>query len=67
MGTLTKKQTVLHGVGRGGFVVDPDDDEGDDDHRQVSVFIPEHDFEDMGCPSTITVTIEPGDRLNDEG
>lgn len=23
-------------------------------------------FEDMGRPETITVTIEPGDRLNDE-
>lgn len=29
------------------------------------VILPE-DYEDMGSPKTITVTIEPGDRLNQE-
>jgi hypothetical protein len=34
---------------------------GDDDR---SVVLPENDWRDMGEPESVTVTIEPGDRLN---
>lgn len=31
------------------------------------VLIPEQLYKDMGCPETITVTVQPGDYLNEEG
>ncbi|VXC09319.1 hypothetical protein AERO9AM_50031 [Aeromicrobium sp. 9AM] len=36
-----------------------------DDHRQVTVEFSVDDYADMGSPSTITLTIEPGDQIND--
>lgn len=47
-------------------------DDGEDDvyfdgvGRMYSIFMPRPVFLDMGRPNKITVTIEPGDRLNTE-
>lgn len=42
------------------------EDAADDPTRAMSVTVRGDVFIDMGSPETITVTIEPGDRLNDE-
>lgn len=37
-------------------VIDPDDPE-----RRHAVMLPKADWEAMGCPTTLSVTIKPGD------
>lgn len=39
-------------------------DNGDIGSARMSLRVPKDVWEDMGAPATITVTIEPGDRLN---
>lgn len=44
----------------------PFDYDGDeDDVRQTQVFLDKDVWDDMGSPETVTLTIEPGDNLND--
>lgn len=59
--SLTKTKTVLslvtwkHGHYFGG-----------EDTAVTQIDLSEEAFIDMGCPSEITVTVEPGDTLNEE-
>jgi hypothetical protein len=40
----------------------------DEQERNIphTLHMPDTDWEEMGCPETITITIEPGDKLNIE-
>lgn len=40
------------------------DDDAYDPHA-ATVYLSSEDHLDMGCPDTLTVTIEPGDQLNE--
>lgn len=63
--TLSKTTTVMHhelDVGAHVKLVSRDDDTGGI-HR--AALMTRADWQDMGEPETITVTIEPGDLLND--
>lgn len=44
----------------------PDEDIADNPERARHVFVDVADFEELGAPDEITVTIEPGDHLNAE-
>lgn len=39
--------------------------EDGDTLRYHTLWLDQGVYDDMGCPATITVTIEPGDKLND--
>lgn len=43
------------------YEIDPADDDG---MEHLAVALTHEDYRDMGEPTCITVTIEPGDRLN---
>lgn len=68
MAQMTKHVTVMHHSSHfphGGlalFVQDPFD--GDDESNREKIVISKQLYEDMGCPTRITVTVEPGDKLN---
>jgi hypothetical protein len=59
---LVKMMRVLdrHDTGQGVVFRNPED------YLSAPVKLSPHDDRDMGFPKTITVTIEPGDLLNDE-
>ena len=60
MADLLKTTTVLHRQGQTGVYIDPDP-EGRD-----HCLVLDHEIQaELGVPATITVTIEPGDTLND--
>lgn len=67
-GTLTKHEAVMtkvRGVSlyreRVAFIVLPEDDEEEVSHL---LNLPRDLWEEMGQPETITMTVEPGDKLN---
>jgi hypothetical protein len=61
---ITRTTSVLHAVsGARGVFVNPLDD---DDFRRHLVILDPEIYDDLGRPEYITVTIEPGDRLNKE-
>lgn len=64
---LTKRQIVLRRVDSTNLYVAVDDEDAPWPERTHSFYVESVAVEDMGEPDTITVTIEPGDRLNDEG
>lgn len=64
---LTRTRVVLHRVTGSGmeshrviFSREPDED-GDVPHTH---YLPRDVWEDFGRPDTITLTVDPGDRLN---
>lgn len=63
MATLTKTRTVLHRV-EGTFSYRPAADAGETVRDQL-VILDSEVWSEMGQPQTITVTVEPGDLLND--
>lgn len=69
MSTLTKTRSILHRVdlhgAEGDYYVTFErqlDEPDEADQRQVKLFVA--DWEALGRPDVITVTIEPGDHLN---
>ena len=71
---MTKHQTVMHIVDVSKYV-NRDDirvyfsairEEGDEPYSNETHRIQRSEWEDMGKPDTITVTVEPGDLLNPE-
>ena len=62
---LTKTQTVMEFdlVDSGHVYFSSKDDDTSDRLRGFNM--EENDWNDMGSPLEITVTVEPGDRLND--
>lgn len=64
---LTKSQTVLELQLGGilGLVFSAPEVEGEE-HRYNAMQVDKRVWEDMGKPEVITVTIEPGDKLNEE-
>jgi hypothetical protein len=65
MAELTKTEVVLRLIEGGGDWRDFTDFDDDSGSETVAVSIASERFEEMGCPEKVTVTIEPGDRLND--
>ena len=67
MVVLTKTQSVLdydqEGFGQVRFVSPDDKDEFDQPRKDF--WFAHETYADLGEPDTITVTIEPGDKLND--
>ena len=63
---MTRTQKVLHllPVRDGRRVVYRHNDDAPSDPRATTVYVNADDYLDLGRPDTITVTIEPGDRLN---
>lgn len=65
MMTKTQKVLILSGRNLTGTHVDFTQREEDPPHPLLTaVFIKNDDWQEMGRPETITVTIEPGDLLN---
>ena len=68
MKLLTKTKAVLDRAGATPthvrFAYDPDIAAGEAPTH--TVYVERVAWRDMGCPDTLTVTIEPGDLLNDE-
>lgn len=65
MSGLTRTQAVLTSrslLGPDGAVFYVEDPDSDDYYRQIQ--IDRTTFEDLGSPLIVTITIEPGDRLN---
>lgn len=56
MSALLRHQVVVPACGDNGNF---------DDYEGHDIYLPNEVFEDMGRPDKITVTIEPGDTLND--
>lgn len=65
---MTKHVTVMVRTPTpdGSIVFEPESSEDDPALWQESLLIEASMWDDLGQPSTITVTVEPGDRLNDE-
>jgi hypothetical protein len=71
--TMTKTRSVLHrrdpniapNGGRGEVFQSPADGFPAEGERYQHVWLAATDWIDLGSPDTITVTIEPGDLLND--
>lgn len=69
---MTKTQTVLSipegwskGVNRGQVFFGQEGT--DEDTRQHEMYLDRQVWEELGSPTTVTITIEPGDKLNDQG
>lgn len=65
-GTLTKTRTVLDVLAAGTHSPQIPFSDQDDGYRSHTLYFDRQVWEDMGRPLTITVTIEPGDKLNRE-
>ena len=72
MTKLQKTQTILvkphgwsKGVQFGQVYFTADTSRGTEEHRLHEFKMDKSVWEDMGSPETITVTIEPGDALNE--
>jgi hypothetical protein len=66
MGDLTKTRVVLHLFGEihpAGPVIFSDAEDQDPDVTET-VYLPLEVWREMGEPDSVTVTVEPGDRLN---
>ena len=65
---LSKTSTVMHRVAQalGGELFSQDLDEGLDFNAERRGFLTTKDWVDFGSPETITVTVVPGDTLNEE-
>lgn len=66
MATLTATRSVMTFVGRHGDWArfEAYDEDSGRLRRRVSFLA--YEWDDMGCPRVVTLTIEPGDRLNEE-
>jgi len=66
VGILTKSEQVLDhaGADKDGSQFFSDPEEGG---QCVELDVPLQMWEDFGRPTKITIVIEPGDRLNEEG
>ena len=64
---LTKQQVVMHHVhgNEGAYTQWFQEDYTDRGHPR-NIVISRMDWADMGSPEVVTVTIEPGDLLNDD-
>lgn len=65
-GHLAKTRRILHrlpGYAQGRVVFQAHND--DDGRLETEVTYSRHSWNDMGRPETITLTIEPGDHLNE--
>jgi hypothetical protein len=64
--TITKSTTVLKlaktGASVSHFAPEPDEDSVPGVVKDL--YMPNAKFEELGSPDTITVTVEPGDKLN---
>lgn len=58
---LTKHRTLLHFAYHADGVTHLYRED-----RGEHYILPTRDFDEMGCPTTITLTIEPGDLLNED-
>ena len=65
---LTRTIKVIHEqpIRDGGRVIYRHTDDDTYDPYAATLYLSGEDYLDMGRPDTITVTIEPGDRLNNE-
>ena len=65
---LTRTVKVIHEqpIRDGGRVIYRHTDDDTYDPYAATLYLSGEDYLDMGRPDTITVTIEPGDRLNNE-
>ena len=65
---LTRTAKVMHErtIRDGGRVIYRHIDDDVYDPYAATLYLSGEDYLDMGRPDTITVTIEPGDRLNNE-
>lgn len=66
MARLTRTRKILHEIHSciGQHTYRHEDDEPDA-RPATTVYVNDDDYHDMGRPDTITLTIEPGDHLND--
>lgn len=64
---LTRTAKVIHEqpIRDGGRVIYRHTDDSTYDPHAATLYLSSEDHLDMGCPDTLTVTIEPGDRLNE--
>ena len=62
---LTKQRVIMHRGVHTSACVRFQEDYIDPGHPR-NILISSADWLDMGCPEVITVTIEPGDLLNDD-
>ena len=63
---LTKQQVVMHRIVRDGVYVEHFQEDYTDLAHPRKIVISHADWADMGSPEVVTVTIEPGDLLNDD-
>ena len=63
---LTRTAKVIHEqpIRDGGRVIYRHTDDDTYDPYAATLYLSSEDYLDMGCPETLTVTIEPGDHLN---
>ena len=66
MNRMSRTEKVLHllPLRDGRRVVYRNADDNPNDPHATTVYVNADDYLDLGRPDTITVTIEPGDRLN---
>lgn len=64
---LTRTAKVMHErpIRDGGRVIYRHTGDSTYDPHAATLYLSSEDHLDMGCPDTLTVTIEPGDRLNE--
>lgn len=79
---LTESKTVMHRVEEGGYTEegmqlftpftkaeiedDSEDSEDFDPADQKAIMVGDNVWEEMGKPDTITLTVQPGDHLNND-
>lgn len=63
MPVLTRTRSILHAEPESGARAFVQRDE-DTNVMRRKVYLDIETYQDLGCPDTITVTVEPGDTLN---